>query len=263
MKKITLLLITFLSCVGNAQQKSTGTISLSNSVPITANFTLNNTTSVATLVLTGPSDRWFGIGIGVVEGFGMGAGDAVVFTTTTSPNLTDRNFAGGVNPPQDAMQSWTTVSNNVSGTVRTLTLTRALTNGDSNDFQLPYATTNTISFGGVRAPTATMNIASHGGSASSGYAVNIPFSTLGVEDFSLKSTQIYPNPSKGIFTIDARTSLECIKVYSQTGVLVKSIDLVINASETIELNLQGLQTGVYLLELQNTNEKSWKKIVID
>jgi hypothetical protein len=263
MKKITLILTTFVSIVSFSQQKSTGTISLSNSVPMTANFTLDNATSQVTLVLTGPSDRWFGLGIGIVSGFGMDAGDAVVFTTTTTPNLTDRNFIGGVNPPLDTTQNWTTVSNTVTGTVRTLTLTRALTTGDSNDFPLPYATTNSLSFGGVRATNATMSVGSHGGSASAGYAVNIPLVTLGVEDFTLKATQIYPNPSKGIFTVQSKTTLDKISVYSQTGVLVKSIEVLTNSSEMIEVSLQGLQTGVYLLELQNTTEKSWKKVVID
>ena len=89
MKKITLFFTTIISIAVFAQQKSTGTISLSNNVPITANFTLNNTTSQVTLVLTGPSDRWFGLGIGIVSGFGMDNGDVVVFTTATTPNLTE------------------------------------------------------------------------------------------------------------------------------------------------------------------------------
>ena len=48
MKKITLFFTTIFSIAVFAQQKSTGTISLSNNVPITANFTLNNTTSQVT-----------------------------------------------------------------------------------------------------------------------------------------------------------------------------------------------------------------------
>ena len=263
MKKITFVLMTLFCFGGFAQQKSTGTIALSNGVPMTANFTLDNATSQVTLILTGPSDRWFGLGIGIVSGFGMESGDAVVFTTATTPNLTDRNFAGGVNPPQDASQSWTTVSNSITGTVRTLTLRRALTNNDSNDFQLPYASTNSISFGGVRATTANnMTVGSHGGSSSAGFAVNVPLVTLGVADFSLRSSEIFPNPSKGLFTIETKTTLEAINVYSQTGVLVKTINLGLGSLESFEIDLQGLQTGVYLLELQNASEKSWKKILI-
>lgn len=262
MKKITFLLITALSFTGFAQQKSTGTIALSNNVPITANFTLDNITSQVTLVLTGPQDRWFGLGIGIVAGFGMDDGDVVVFTTSTTPNLTDRNFVGTQAPALDATQSWTIDSNTVSGTVRTLILTRALTNGDANDFQLPYATTNSISFGGVRAGSATMNIGSHGGSASAGYAVNIPFTTLGVEDFSLNASTVYPNPTKGDFTIQTKTILNTVNIYTQTGAFVKTIE-VKNGEDMIDISIPGLQTGVYLVELINDSQKAWKKVIVN
>ena len=260
MKKITLLLTTIMSFAAFAQSKTTGTLSLSNSIPITANFTLNNDTSQVILVLTGPSDRWFGLGIGVQSGFGMGAGDVVVFTTTTTPNLTDRNFQGTVNPPQD-IQDWTTVSNSVTSGVRTLTLVRALTNIDPNDFQMPYATTNSINFGGVRASSASMSVGSHGGSASAGYVTNATFTTLGVEDFSLNAAQVFPNPSNGNFVISSKVNLQDVAVYSQTGALISTIKA--NDSTTNEINLSGLAKGVYLLELKNETDKSWKKIIIE
>ena len=260
MKKITLLLTTIMSFAAFAQSKTTGTLSLSNSIPITANFTLNNDTSQVILVLTGPSDRWFGLGIGVQSGFGMGAGDVVVFTTTTTPNLTDRNFQGTGNPPQD-IQDWTTVSNTVSSGVRTLTLVRALTNTDPNDFQMPYATTNSINFGGVRASSASMSVGSHGGSASAGYVTNATFTTLGVEDFSLNAAQVFPNPSNGNFVISSKVNLQDVAVYSQTGALISTIKA--NDSTTNEINLSGLAKGVYLLELKNETDKSWKKIIIE
>jgi len=260
MKKITLLLTTIMSFAAFAQSKTTGTLSLSNSIPITANFTLNNDTSQVILVLTGPSDRWFGLGIGVQSGFGMGGGDVVVFSTSTTPNLTDRNFQGTGNPPQD-IQDWTTVSNSVSSGVRTLTLVRALTNTDPNDFQMPYATTNSINFGGVRAGSVTMNVGAHGGSASAGYVTNATFTTLGVEDFSLNAAQVFPNPSNGNFVISSKVNLQDIAVYSQTGVLISTIKA--NDSTTNEINLSGLAKGVYLLELKNETDKSWKKIIIE
>lgn len=261
MKKITLLLTTIMSFAAFAQSKTTGTLSLSNSIPITANFTLNNNTSQVTLVLTGPSDRWFGLGIGVESGFGMNDGDVVVFTTTTTPNLTDRNFQGTGNPPQDT-QDWTTTSNTVNGSIRTLILTRSLTTSDTtNDFQMPYATTNSINFGGVRAGSAIMNVGSHGGSASAGYVTNATFTTLGVEDFSLNAAQVFPNPSNGNFIITSKVNLQDVAVYSQTGSLMSTIKA--NNSTTNEINLSGLAKGVYLLELKNETDKSWKKIIIE
>lgn len=263
MKKTTLLFLTLLGFAGIAQQKSTGVMSLNNGVPITANFTLNNTTSEVTLVLTGPADRWFGLGFGptVVDGFGMNDGDVVVFTTSTSPNLTDRNFQGTGTPPLDGgTQNWATSSNTVAGSVRTLTLTRALTNSDSNDLQLPYATTNSISIGGVRAGSANMSIGAHGGGSSGGFAT-ANFTTLGIEDFSLNASTIFPNPTNGNFTVKTKTGLDKIDVYTQTGAFVKTID--VKATTETEVNVEGLSTGVYLIQLQNSSEKSWKKVLIN
>jgi hypothetical protein len=260
MKKITILLFALFSFKGISQSKSTGVISLNNGVPITANFTLNNTTSQVTLILTGPSDRWFGLGIGIAQGFGMASGDVLVYANTSPNALTDRNFSGTGTPPQDT-QDWTTVSDIISGTSRTLTLTRALTNSDPNDFQFPYATTNSISIGGVKGSTVNSFVVSgHGGSASAGYATGTL--TLGAEDFSLNSSVIFPNPSNGEFSISAKTILNKVNIYSQTGALVKTIEVTDNSNE-VEVKVNGLTSGIYFIELLNDSEKSWKKIIVE
>lgn len=255
MKKTTFLLMALISFAGFAQTKSTGDMPLSNGIPITANFTLNNNTSMVTLVLKGPADRWFGLGIGVTEGFSMTSGDVLVYTTS----LSDRHFVGTQAPSVDAVQSWTVVTNTTAGNVRTLTLTRALTNSDPNDFQMPYATTNSINIGGARATSMTTTIAAHGGSG--GFATG-SFTVLGVEDFSLNASSVYPNPSKGNFTVKSKTTLDKINIYTQTGAFVKTVEVNAGATE-VEVDAEGLAQGVYLLELQNASEKSWKKIIIN
>jgi hypothetical protein len=262
MKKIATLLL-LLSCISLfAQQKSTGDITLAtNNVGIICNFTLDNTTSKVTLVIKGPSDRWFGVGVGVNQGFAMAAGDALVFSDITTPKFTDRNFIGFVQPQIESSQDWTLVSNTVNGLIRTLTVTRDLTNSDTNDFQLPYATTNSISIACVRPASATNTVAPHGGTANVGYTANALFTTLGVEDFSLNATQIYPNPSKGDFLVKTKSGLDKINVYSHVGAFVKTIN--INSLDAVELNIGDLSSGVYLLELVNKGDKSWKKVVLE
>jgi hypothetical protein len=253
MKKITTLLFCLLFLQGFSQSKSTGDISLSNGM--TANFTLSNTTSKVTLVLKGPADRWFGLGLGVQSGFGMQAGDVLVYTTS----LTDRNFVGYGSPANDS-QDWITVSNPtpVSG-LRTLTLERNLANSDTNDFQFPYDTTNSIDIVGVRANGITTSLSSnHIYSFSSGTFTTV----LGVEDFSLNATAVYPNPASGAFFIKTKTNLSKVKLYSQIGSLVKTIDVMEDARE-VTVDVNGLQSGVYLLELQNNSEKSWKKVIVN
>ena len=255
MKKITILLL-LVSATFFGQSKSTGTVTMHANM--TANLTLNNTNSLVTLVLTGPSDRWFGFGIGVNPGFSMGAGDVLVYTTA----LTDRNFIGQGTPATDVSQDWTIVSNTVSGVIRTLNLTRNLSNADTagSDYQMPYASTSSFNIVGVRAGSATTTVGSHGGVASAGYQT-VTFTTLGVEDFSLNATQVYPNPSNGDFTVKTKTGLDTINVYSQVGTFVKTIQ--VNNVDAAEVNLSGLSTGVYLLELLNATDKSWKKIIIN
>jgi Secretion system C-terminal sorting domain len=269
MKKLTLSLLMAISITSFGQQKSSGDITLltnvggASSVNVVANITLDNTISKVTVVLKGPSDRWFGMGIGVLPGFGMASmNDVIIFSDVTTPKLTDRNFIGFTSPATDTNQDWTMVSNTVAGSIRTLTLTRNLTNSDTagSDFQMPYATTNSISIACVRPASATQSVGSHGGTTNVGYAT-VPLSTLGVEDFSLNASSVFPNPTKADFTVTTKTALSEINVYSHTGAFVKKIK--VNNNTAANVKVDGLQTGVYLLELKNGNDKSWKKIIVE
>jgi len=255
MKKITLNLLLLLGFVGFAQTKTTGVISLVGSLSV--ELALNNTTQMATITMTGPSDRWFAVKLGSFTSGMSIAPDVYYFNGST---LIDAS-QGGSGPITDPIQNITVTSNTVVDGIRTIVATRPFVTGDATDFTYVFTATS-IDIAGAFGASAGNNLAYHG-SVNRATAIDTPFTTLGVEDFTLNATHIYPNPSNGIFTVQSKTSLDKISVYSQTGVLVKSIEVQTNSLETIELNLQGLQTGVYLLELQNTNEKSWKKIVID
>jgi hypothetical protein len=72
---------------------------------------------------------------------------------------------------------------------------------------------------------------------------------------------IYPNPSNGLFTVKAKSALKMINIYAQTGSFVRSIH--VTDSESMEVNVEGLATGIYLIELQNDTDKSWKKVIIE
>lgn len=258
MKKITLLGLLVIGLSSFAQQKSTGNVTLSNDM--TANLTLNNTTSKATLRLTGPSDRWFALQFGNFgAGGGMETGEDFVYANATT--LIDGNHAGYTQfPNTDASQNWTVISNTVTSGIRTITAERNLSTGDANDYVFNYANA-TIDFVWARRSSAGYGLNNHGG-GNRGYNISIPLSaTLGVDDFSLKTSAIYPNPSNGNFSIETKTGLDKINVYSQTGSLVETINIQ-GESETVEVSLKSLQTGIYLIELQNEQEKTWKKIII-
>ena len=253
MNKITLILFCILSFSGFAQSKTTGNIDLG--AGYTANFTLNKSTSKVTLVLTGPTDRWFGLGLGVVSGFSMGDGDVILYRSTDF--FTDRNFVGTGTPATDNLD-WT--GTNVSGAVRTLTLERNLiTSETTNDLQLDYDSTNSINIAYARSPVAGNTL---GSNHIITYGSGVFTPVLGVEDFSLNATSIYPNPASGEFFIKTKTNLSKVKIYNQTGSLVKTIDVIDDARE-VTIDVKGIQSGVYLLELQNDSEKSWKKVIVN
>ena len=46
------------------------------------------------------------------------------------------------------------------------------------------------------------------------------------------------------------------------GQFVKTID-VSDKSDKVEVSIKGLSTGIYLIELKNANEKSWKKVIVE
>ena len=56
--------------------------------------------------------------------------------------------------------------------------------------------------------------------------------------------------------------MQKINIYSQTGAFIKSVE-VKNETDNPEVNVKGLQTGIYLLELVNETEKSWKLSVAE
>ena len=137
MKKITLLAILIISSASFAQQKSTGNVALTTNM--TVNLTLNNTTSKATLTLTGPSDRWFALQFGsFAVGDGMAAGEDLVYANATTIVDASHNGVGSA-PSTDAAQNWTVTSNTVTSGIRTIIAERNLSTGDANDYTFNYA----------------------------------------------------------------------------------------------------------------------------
>jgi hypothetical protein len=251
MKKI-LLSLAFMgvSAMSFGQTKTTGTVALSLEYSI--RIDLNNTLNVATFTFIGTSSAWMGIGL---DATGMSSAGKDCIQVGTA--IFDRRLSGSQSQPiTDATANLTLVSNTITSGVRTVVLTRPLNTGDTNDYTFNYATITTLNvIWGLGTSTAVTSGHYDRGAAS------LSFTTLGVEDFSLNTTAIYPNPSTGIFNIHTKTSLDKINVYSQIGAFVKTIE--VDGSNNIEINLKGLQSGIYLLELQNSTEKSWKKIILE
>ena len=243
------LLLTFLTSGVSAQQYTTGDLPLFTGAGGELSVKVDVTSSLVTVILTGNATRWMGLGFGQM---GMNSGgDVILFDGTT---LTDRQQGGiGVTPSIDTQQDWTLVSNSVIGAMRTIVATRLPNTGEAGDYVF-NAAEGPISFAFARGQDLTIGY--HGGGNCGGVTTNM---TLGNDKFSLNNTQIFPNPSAGEFLIQAPVILSKVTIYSQTGALVKEIVLEQNSNE---INVSGLQSGVYLIELGNDSQTSWKKVIV-
>ena len=245
------LLLTLALTIGisimSIAQFTTGTVTLTTG--FTVKIDTNPTT--VTLTMTGPSNTWLGIGF---NGFSM-AEVTDMFIWNASANRDYMAPGGHFTPSPDpaGSQSWTS-SDSVSGTTRTVIATRALVSAGDYTFLNDNSNINII-FALSNSTTLSQHTGVHS-------VQTLTRSALGIEDFSLKSSSIFPNPSNGSFNIKTKTYLTKINVYTQTGTLVKTIDIT-DSLETSEINIKGLQLGVYLLELQNDTEKTWRKIIVN
>ena len=245
MKKITLLIVFLLSIFGFSQSKSTAVISLN--ADMTAKFTLDNSTSKVTLALTGPSDKWSSVGIGTSSS--TTGGDVFVYTASVIDNNSLTNPNG----------EWNTISNTVASGKRTVTVERMLTNSDLNDFQLAFDATNSIDVVWSRSGSAIATAPN----PNRGSTTAVFTSNLGINDVSFNDeVLLYPNPTSGELYIKTKTNLSKVTVYSLTGTLVKTINSIENSNE-IKVNVNDLPKALYIFELQNDSDKTWKKVLVN
>ena len=244
MKKITLLFL-LVSISGFSQSKSTPVISFN--ADMSAQFTLDDATSKISLVLTGPSDKWSSVGIGTSSS--TTSGDVFVYTASVTDDASSTNPNG----------EWNTISNTVASGKRTVTLERTLTNNDLNDLQLAFDTTNSIDVVWSRSGSAIATAPN----VNRGDTTAVFTTILGVDAVSFyDEVLVYPNPSSGEVFIKSKTNVSKISVYSQTGVLVKTVNID-NHSNEIKVNVSDLPKTVYIFELQNDFEKTWKKVIVN
>lgn len=247
MKKKLLIIFLVLTGISSYAQFTTGTVVLSGS---SRTIKIDTNATTVTLTLTGPSTAWLGVGFG---GDSMATvSDMFIWNSTSNRDYTP---SGGYSiPSSDASQDWSIISDNVASLVRTVVATRALATAGDYTFNNDASSISIIFSQG-----SITTLGYHGSNPHD--AQTLSRIALGVADFSLNASEIYPNPSKGEFIVKTKTYLEKINIYTQTGALVKTIQ-VKNSNESIKVNSNGVQAGIYLIELVNENEKSWKKIII-
>ena len=141
MRKITLsLLFLFSFFISQAQYTTTGEITLTPGY--TVQFDVDGPNDTVTMTMVGPSNVWLGVALNVNSGNSMGSGGEDVILYTSS-GLIDAKLTGSNAPPNiTESQNWSVISNNVSGSVRTIVASRALNTGDSSDYVFTKNTGN-------------------------------------------------------------------------------------------------------------------------
>jgi|694.fasta_scaffold21243_2 hypothetical protein len=251
MKKITLLITLFIVTLGQGQTFSTGTIQLFPEYSVK----IDVTSSLVTLTQIMPSDRWYALAF---NNSSMLSGDIIAFINTA--NISDRQLGGFGVPAADAVQSWTTISNTLNGTVRTVVSTRALNTGEAGDYVFS-ASAGSINLAAARAGNATFSLAAHGGSANA--ATTAAFGiTLDNSEFDLNSFTMYPNPSTSATTIQLPHNISkgTVKVYDNLGRVVLNQEI---SNESNELNTSSLPSGNYLVVLRTDYGNATKTLLVE
>jgi photosystem II stability/assembly factor-like uncharacterized protein len=95
------------------------------------------------------------------------------------------------------------------------------------------------------------------------------FTTVGetaIGEQELQALQIYPNPGKGMFTIELTTATKEIEMelYSITGksLYQQKLEVTMNTNKT-EIDLREYGRGVYMLRLRSGNEIVTRKLIIE
>ncbi|MFT4698091.1 MAG: photosystem II stability/assembly factor-like uncharacterized protein [Flavobacteriaceae bacterium] len=98
------------------------------------------------------------------------------------------------------------------------------------------------------------------------HSYNISAIILSNEDeiFSSEKIKVYPNPASSEFTIEANlTALSSILMYDVNGKLVKSIsENEVAPFQNINVNVEGIQPGVYFIKLNSKEQSISKKIIV-
>jgi len=255
MKNFTLtLLALFIFSSISGQTFSTGTITFP--APLNEySVKIDVTSSLVTLTQIMPNDRWYALAF---NNSSMLSGDIIAFVNST--NISDRQLGGFGVPAADAVQSWTTISNSLNGTVRTVISTRALNTGEAGDYVFS-ATAGSINLAAARAGSATFSLAAHGGSANAVSTANYAI-TLNNNEFDLNSFTIYPNPSTSATTIKLPSNIDkaVVKIYDNLGRVVKNqsitnIDNIVTTSD--------LTTGSYIVVVRTDYGNATKTLLVE
>ena len=238
MKKTLLILFLTTSFSLFAQSFSTGTQTLSSG--LTTSINIDNDTGTTTLMLAGPSNKWFGIGFGNSN---MNGTD--ILMTDGSSTLRDAYSTSNGEPLAEASQDWTLEVNSVVNGTRTIVASRANNTGDSNDYVFNASAGSLTVIWAVGSSTTYAYHSIRGATALS--------VSLGVYENNLLSFEMYPNPVSDVLNIQLPTGTEKaeVGVFDYTGRLVSSKTI---SSNDTAIDVQQISKGIYMIRVDANNK---------
>ena len=256
MRKITFTILGLLFTVSGlfAQTYSTGFVPLFSGGPTLAySGKIDITSSTVTVTLIGPSTSWMGMGFNTASM--DSSSDVVIYNGSV---LSDRRFDGfGNTPLVDAQQNWNLISDNVASGVRTAVISRSRVAVESGDFtfSFPPSPFNIVFARSVGSPSIVYHCSGNCGTT----VVNF---TLGTDNFNIDNFKMYPNPSTNFVNIDLpqMVSEADIVIYDVLGKKMKEVKVV---NENNNIDLSGLKSGFYLMNIKTADGEGTKTLVIN
>ena len=239
MKKTLLILFLITSSSLFAQSFSTGTQPLS--FGLTTSINIDNDTGTTTLMLAGPSNKWFGIGFGNSN---MNGTD--ILMTNGSSTLRDAYSTSNGTPQPEASQDWILEVNSVVNGTRTIVASRANNTGDSNDYVFNASAGSLTVIWAIGGSSQYSSGHSNRGWTSLGVS-------LGISENNLLNFEMYPNPVSDALNIQLPTSTEKaeVSVFDYTGRLVSS--KIISSNDTA-IDVQKISKGIYMIRVAANNK---------
>ncbi len=211
---------------------------------------LNTTISQVKVTLSGPSVRWFSIGLDCDLMFGQH--DCMLYTD----GLHDAQMTGAHSAPVlDAIENWTLLTDQTVLGTRTIEAVRNFDSGDATDFSF-YSSLTSLNIIWAYASLDTSVLFYH--------TENFGIATLYFNDLGMPnaienpfSLVVYRKPNSPTIGLANSTGYEIqeVTIFSMRAQMLKKYKMNQTNFMKIEIPIDDLQKGTYIIETLFTNEK--------